>query len=237
MSTDPTPDADEPERAASNQQPVSPFRRTAQFAVVALCLLASAVLGVLNGSPTLWGLLPLGLFVVLLLLDVDIVITTVLAFLSSLLLLGSSPSVAAEFLGDALGSDEMAICMIILFCGGLGEVLIRTGAATDLVLLIMNRLGVGSPLRAQHGIMVASAVLVIALGTLIGAFALAAPLIIPIAARLGVTRSGTALMMFIGGTCGMVVAPFVGSMVAIRTASGISYPEVVVTAGGPLAST
>lgn len=237
MSSDPTHDARETERTTSSEPapPTTTVRRRAQLAIVLLCLIASAVLGAVNEPPTLWGLLPLGLFVVLLLLDLDIVITTVLAFLSALLLLGSPPQVAAEFLGDALGSDVMAIGMIILLGGGLGEVLMRTGAATDLVLLIMNRLGVGSPLRAQLGIMVASAVLVIALGTLIGAFALAAPLIIPIAARLGFTRSGTALMMFIGGTCGMFVAPFVGSMVAIRTASGISYPEFVVTAGGPLA--
>src|SRR5690606_30296235 len=211
------------------------LRRRVQLGVCTAGLLVSAVLGPLTDAPTLWGLLPLGLFVVLLLLDLDIVLATVVSCLAAMLILGAEPGTAAGFLGDALGSDVMAIGMIIVLGGGLGEVLTRTGAASDLVQLIMRRLGTHSPVRAQLGIMLASAVLVIALGTLIGAFALAAPLVIPIAARLGFTRSGTALMMFIGGTCGMFVAPFVGSMVAIRTASGITYPDFVLSAGGPLA--
>ncbi|MDA3624681.1 permease [Saccharopolyspora sp. WRP15-2] len=230
MSLDRTLDAGDTAPARANT-----VRRRIQGGLVALGLIASAVLGPLTEPPTLWGLLPLGLFVVLLLIDLDIVIAAVVTSASALLVLGSNPAEAAGFLGDALGSDVLAIGMIIVLGGGLGEVLLRTGAAADLVRMIMRKLGDDSPARAQLGIMLASAVLVVALGTLIGAFALAAPLVIPIAARLGFTKSGTALMLFVGGTCGMFVAPFVGSMVAIRTASGISYPDFVLTAGGPLA--
>lgn len=215
--------------------PTRAGRTVAQIAVSALGLITAAVVGVASDGPSLWGLLPLLVYAALLLLDLDIVISTGTALLSGLLMLRSGPAAVAELLGGALGSDVVVIGLVIVLGAGLGEVLMRTGAAGELVKVVIKRFGIDSPVRAQLGIMLATAVLVIALGTLIGAFALAAPLVIPIAARLGFTRSGTALMIFVGGTCGMFVAPFVGSMIAIRTASGISYPEFVLVAGGPLA--
>ncbi len=212
-------------------------RRTAVAQVVATTagLVTAVVLGFALDTPGIWGLLPLLMYAALLLLNVDVVGATAVALLSGFLMLQSGPAESAGILGEALGSDIVVIGLVIVLGAGLGEVLMRTGAAGDLVRVVIARFGIDSPIRAQLGIMLATAILVIALGTLIGAFALAAPLIIPIAARLGFTRSGTALMMFIGGTCGMFVAPFVGSMIAIRTASGIGYLEFVAVAGGPLA--
>ncbi|TCP47862.1 putative ion transporter superfamily protein YfcC [Tamaricihabitans halophyticus] len=236
MSTNqPAPSSDKEQPVGEVAGTVTPLRRGVQTAIAVAGLVLSAVLGPLTSSPTLWGFLPLALYAVLLLADLDIVLATTVGLLSGLLVLGAGPIDAADYLADSLASDVVVIGLVIVLGSGLGEVLMKTGAATDLVRLIVQRMGIDSALRAQLGIMLATGVLVIALGTLIGAFALAAPLVIPIAARLGFTRSGTALMMFIGGTCGMFVAPFVGSMVAIRSSSGISYPEFVLVAGGPLA--
>ncbi|MBK1786526.1 Na+/H+ antiporter NhaC family protein [Prauserella cavernicola] len=213
---------------------VSPGLKAARIGLTALALGLSLIVGFTVDGPTLWGLAPIAIYAILVLVGLDIMLASVAALLSGFLLLHSNPIDAAGMLGDALGSDIVEIGLIIMLGAGLGEVLTRTQGATFLVRMIVDRFGVDTAVRAQLSIMIASGVLVIALGTLIGAFAIAAPIVIPIAARLGFTRSSTALMMFIGGACGMFVAPFVGSMVAIREYSGISYPEYVLTAGGPL---
>ncbi|WUR86008.1 hypothetical protein OG967_48360 [Streptomyces phaeochromogenes] len=77
--------------------------------------------------------------------------------------------------------------------------------------------------------------LVAALGTLAGALAVAAPLLLPVAARLGFTRSATAAMMFLGGSAGLAVAPFAGTNVAIMTSAGVSYPQYLLYGAAPLA--
>src|SRR5690606_15452572 len=91
------------------------------------------------------------------------------------------------------------------------------------------------PRTVALGIMLACAALVIALGTFAGALAVAAPLLIPVAARLGYTRTATATLMFIGGASGLTVAPFAGSTVAVMTAANIGYGEYLLFAAAPLA--
>ncbi|MEU3270510.1 Na+/H+ antiporter NhaC family protein [Saccharomonospora sp. NPDC006951] len=226
----------EQERSASEKSTSRAAALTkARGGLVAVVLLGSLLIGFTVDGPTLWGLAPIAIYAVLVLAGLDIMLASVAALVSGFLLLHINPIDAAGMLGDALGTEIVEIGLIIMLGAGLGEVLTRTKGATHLVRMIVDRFGVDTAIRAQLSIMIASAVLVIALGTLIGAFAIAAPIVIPIAARLRFTKSGTALMMFIGGACGMFVAPFVGSMVAIREYSGISYPEYVMTAGGPLA--
>jgi hypothetical protein len=89
-------------------------------------------------------------------------------------------------------------------------------------------------LTIQLGVMAATLVLVFALGTLAGALAIVAPIVIPVVARAGFTRSATATMMFLGGCAGLALAPFAGSNVAILDAAKISYGSYVLVAAGPL---
>lgn len=221
--------------AGTQPDPGSGRLQVVQACLTATALLLSLVVGISVDGATLWGLLPIAVYAVLILAGIEILLASVAALLSGLLLMQADPLEASTLLGDAMGSEIVLIGLIIMLGAGLGEVLTRTRGASYLVQMIVDRFGVHTEVRAQLSIMLASGVLVIALGTLIGAFAVAAPIVLPIAARLQFAKSATALMMFIGGSCGMFVAPFVGSMVAIREYSGVSYPEYVVSAGGPLA--
>lgn len=214
---------------------ISPARNRFIVILASLGLVASLVMGFLTEAPTLWGLLPILLYAVLALLGMDIVVATVVALLSGLLIMQISPLAASELLGDSLGETITIIGVIIMLGAGVGEILKETGVASTIVKGIMGVVGERSMLAVTFGVMIASGALVMALGTLAGAIAISAPIILPVAARLGFTRSATASMLFLGGCAGLAMAPFAGSNVAIMEAADVGYLQYVIYGGGPLA--
>ncbi|MBK1787366.1 Na+/H+ antiporter NhaC family protein [Prauserella cavernicola] len=198
-------------------------------------ILVSLVAGILTQPPTLWGLLPIALFAVLALIGMDILIATAVAVLSGLLLLLPSPAAVGDLFGASLSETITMIGLIIMLGAGVGELLRVTGAADSIVRAVLRVVGHTSRTRAILGVMLACLILVAALGTLAGALAIAAPLLLPVVARLGFTRSASAAMMFIGGSAGLALAPFAGSNVAIMTAADVGYLQYVLYGAGPLA--
>jgi Na+/H+ antiporter NhaC len=210
-------------------------RRRALNLLAAAGLLLSVVAGLLTDGPTLWGLLPIVMYAVLCLLGMDIVVGTVLAVLSGVLIVGLSPIETGTLLGDSLADSVTAIGLIIVLGAGVGEVLRVTGVASTIVHGVMRVVGDRSRAAVVLGVMIACLALVASLGTLAGALAIAAPIVLPITARLGYTRSATASMLFIGGCAGLTVAPFAGSNVAIMTAANVNYLTYLGYGAGPLA--
>lgn len=200
-----------------------------------LGLLASLVAGFLVDGPTLWGLLPIVLYAALALLGMDINVATLVAVLSGVLVLQPTPLAFGELMGKAVADSITMIGLIIMLGAGVGEVLRVTGVASTIVHGVMRLVGRRNPTAVILGIMLASLVLVACLGTLAGALAISAPILLPIAARLGFTRSATAAMMFIGGCAGLALAPFAGSNVAIMQAAGAGYLSYLLHGAGPLA--
>lgn len=214
---------------------VSRTRSLINAVIAVIGLLISAVTGFTTDAPTLWGLLPIILYAVLALAGMDIVVATVIALLSGLLMLQTPPTEVGTILGDSLGETITIIGVIIMLGAGVGEVLKQTGVATTIVRGIMRLVGERSQFAVTLGVMLASGVLVASLGTLAGAIAISAPIILPIAARMGFTKSATASMLFLGGCAGLAMAPFAGSNVAIMEAAEVGYLQYVIYGGGPLA--
>ncbi len=212
-----------------------PLRRRICTVIALAGLLASLVLGQVVQAPTLWGLLPILLYAALCLLGLDIVVSTVVAVLSGILIAARPPTQVGELLGASLGDLVTMIGLIIVLGAGVGEVLRVTGVADTIVSAIMRTVGERSRHAVTFGVMVACLVLVASLGTLAGALAIAAPILIPITARMGFTRSATASMMFVGGCAGLALAPFAGSNVAILTAANVDYLTYLRVGAGPLA--
>ena len=198
-------------------------------------LLVALVAGVATSPPTLWGLLPIVLYAALALLGMDITVATGVAVVSALLLLLPAPVEIGKMFGDSLGETVTMIGLIIALGAGVGEVLRVTGVAHAIVQGVLRVVGHTSRTRTVLGVMLACLVLVAALGTLAGALAIAAPILLPVVARLGFTRSATAAMMFIGGCAGLVLAPFAGSNVAIMTAAEVGYLQYLLYGAAPLA--
>jgi Na+/H+ antiporter NhaC len=198
-------------------------------------LIAAFVAGFITDGPTLWGFLPIGLYAVLCLLGMDLIVGKVIALASGFLILQPTPVAVADVLGDSLADNITMIGLIIILGAGVGEVLKHTGVATTIVHGVMRAVGERSSTAVIYGVMIACALLVGSLGTLAGALAICAPLLLPICARLGFTKSATASMMFIGGVAGLSMAPFAGSNVAIMTAAEVGYLDYVLFGGGPIA--
>ncbi|WP_406052909.1 Na+/H+ antiporter NhaC family protein [Kribbella sp. NBC_00889] len=221
--------------ANAYQVEVAPGRRRLVNALAGAGLVVSIVAGLLTDGPTLWGLLPIVLYAVLCLLGMDIVVGTVVAVLSGVLIAGLSPIETGTLLGKSLADSVTAIGLIIVLGAGVGEVLRVTGVASTIVSGVMRVAGNRSKVAVVLGVMVACLVLVASLGTLAGALAIAAPIVLPITARLGYTRAATASMIFIGGCAGLTIAPFAGSNVAIMTAADVNYLTYLGYGAGPLA--
>ena len=210
--------------------------RTRLLLVLTVIGLTSALIaGFTTSAPTLWGLLPIVLYAVLCLLGMDIVVATVIALLSGVLIMQPAPIEVGNLLGESLADFITMIGLIIMLGAGVGEVLKETGVATTIVRGVMRAVGERSSTAVIFGVMIACAVLVASLGTLAGALAISAPILLPIAARLGFTKSATASMMFIGGCAGLALAPFAGSNVAIMTAADVGYLQYLIYGGGPIA--
>lgn len=214
---------------------VSTGRRRLNTGIAAAGLLASLLVGILTEPPTLWGLLPIGLYAALTILGMDLVVATSVAFLAGALVVAASPVKVGTLLGEALGDTITVIGMVIVLGAGLGEVLRRTGVAERMVRAIMRATGDGNRTAVLGGVLLASLVLVTATGTLAGSVAIVAPIVVPVCARVGYTRSATAAMLFIGGCAGLALAPFAGSNIAILEAAEVGYGTYLAVGALPLA--
>lgn len=214
---------------------VSPGRKRLLAVVSVGGLVASLVAGFLTEAPTLWGLLPIVLYAVLALLSMDIVVATVIAIASGVLIMQSTPVEVGKLLGDSLAESITVIGLIIMLGAGVGEILKVTGVASTIVKSVMRVVGERNMMAVSLGVMISCVLLVASLGTLAGAIAIATPILLPIAARMGFTKSATAAMLFIGGGAGLALAPFAGSNVAIMSAAEVGYLQYLVHGGGPIA--
>lgn len=219
---------DTPPRPASR-------RRGATLAAASAALALSLVVGLATQGPTAWGLLPIALYAVLALTGTDLVVVTAVALVSSFLVALPAPSAAGDVLAASVTDPVTVIGLIIVFGSAVGEVLRVTGVADALVRGIMRVADGHGRTALMYGMMLACLVLVAALGTLAGALAIAAPLLVPVAARAGFTRSATAATMFLGGCAGLALAPFAGSNIAIMDTADTGYLTYLGVGAGPLA--
>lgn len=235
MSREQQPVKSEKSEGNAYELSVSPRRKRLLAVISVGGLIASLVAGYLTEAPTLWGLLPIVLYAVLALLSMDIVVATVIAIASGVLIMQSTPLEVGTLLGDSLAESITVIGLIIMLGAGVGEILKVTGVASMIVKSVMRAVGERNMMVVSLGVMVACVLLVASLGTLAGAIAIATPILLPIAARLGFTKSATAAMLFIGGAAGLAIAPFAGSNVAIMSAAEVGYLQYLAYGGGPLA--
>ncbi|MGY0488615.1 Na+/H+ antiporter NhaC family protein [Streptomyces sp. WG-D5] len=219
---------DAPARPAAHRRPVT-------LVAAGVALAGSLVAGLLTEGPTAWGLLPIALYAVLALTGTNLVVVTALALAGSVLVALPPPGEAGQVLAASVTDPVTVIGVIIVFGAATGEVLRVTGVADALVRGIMRLTEGHGTTVVMYGMMLACLVLVAALGTLAGALAIAAPLLVPIAASAGFTRSATAATMFLGGCAGLALAPFAGSNIAIMDTADAGYLTYLGVGAGPLA--
>ena len=143
--------------------------------------------GVLNmlEYPSIWGLLPLIVYIVLSFTRFNQLVAVSASVLLGAVMSGQTVLSTARAIQGGLGSFLTYVGLIILLGAGLGEVLNRTGVVKNLVYLVTKKMGVNSPQKAILTTMISSVLLVSLLGTLAGANAIIAPILIPIVAAVG----------------------------------------------------
>ena len=186
-------------------------------------------------EPTLWGLVPLVVFAITIFRGWHPLVSIGLSVVVGAVMAGIPPAAVAADIEESLGSFLAYVGLIILAGGGLGKVAERTGVARNIVRFIIDKIGADTPTKVIIGTGVASTVMVALLGTLAGANAIIAPVVIPIMAVAGVS-SAVAAVVFQGfGATGLFLGPFTPPMVTLMGLTGLSYPQVVLFAGLPIA--
>jgi H+/gluconate symporter-like permease len=223
------------ERANAYELEQGRGRRIVTNAIAVAGLVICAIAGFGAEAPTLWGVVPIAMYAVLCLLGMDLVIATVVSLVGGVLIAQQTPAEFGKLLGESMGDLVTTIGVIIMLGAGVGEVLRVTGVAHTIVHWVLRVAGQRSQRAVLLGVMLSCLVLVTSLGTLAGALAISAPILLPVAARVGFTRSATAAMMFVGGCAGLALAPFAGSNVAIMEAAGVGYLTYLQYGAAPIA--
>ena len=186
--------------------------------------------------PPILGLSPLLLYIVFAFKKDMHPVANVLicTLLGAILVKQPLPELGAVF-ARSLGSFLALVGFIIMLGAALGVVLRKTGAAEHIVNILMKKIGVNTPSKAILATMVCTVTLVTLLGTLAGANAIIAPIVIPLVAAIGITPSTLAAIFQGAGQTGLFIGPFTPPMVTIMEITGLTYPQVLFGAGLPVA--
>lgn len=181
------------------------------------------------------GLLPLLVYMVLVLREMDPLPATIICVVIGAVINAKSLVAVGTDLSKAMGSFLGLVGLIIMLGRGLGEILSETKVAHTLVYKIMYGIGVNSQRKAALGIMLASLVIVGLLGTMAGGIAIIAPIVNPIAAAVGLTPAVVAVLYQSVGEEALTLGPFTPPVVTLLGLTKLDYGTMIVTAAIPIA--
>lgn len=194
---------------------------------------------VLGSDQAIWwgllGLSPLVIYIVLVFRNVDILPATAVCVVIGAVLSRQTPASFGAALADSMGSFLALVGLIIMLGRGLGEVLNATRVSHTIVHRIIYTIGVDTEKKAMLGIMAACLVIVGLLGTMAGGNAVIAPIVLPIAASVGLSRSTVGVIFQAVGEEALILGPFSPPVITLLGLTGISYGEMLLYVSGPVA--
>lgn len=186
------------------------------------------------GLPALLGFLPMLLYIILSFKGKDMLVVVLVCVVLGAILTGQTFLSFGNALNAALGSFMGLIGFIILMGAGLGHLLTKTSVAQNIVHIVVNKTGVKNQKQAMIATMFSSVLLVGMLGSMAGSNAILAPIIIPIVASFGVTPNALGVLLHGAGATGLLLGPFVPSVVTTMGLTGISYGKYLMHVGLPV---
>lgn len=187
------------------------------------------------GISPIFALIPLIVYIILAFKDINAVLNVVICVILSAIMTNHSLLSMGGVIADALGSFLSMIGFIIMLGSALGAVLRKTGVAEFIVMTLMKKIGIDTERKAILSCMACSIVLVSLLGTLAGANAIIAPIVIPLVAAIGITPSMLAAVLFGSGITGLFIGPYAPPVLTYMGLTGLSYGSYVLGAGLPVA--
>lgn len=185
--------------------------------------------------PPILGLLPLIIYIVLSFReDSNPVLNVAICVIIGAILNKQNVFGLGSVIADAMGSFMALIGFIIMLGSGLGAVINKVGVAENVVHMMMDKFKVNNERKAILVTMATSIILVTLLGTMAGANAIIAPIVIPLIATIGITPSTLSLIFQGAGQTGLFLGPFTPPMVTLMEITGLSYGKVLLYAGLPV---
>lgn len=186
------------------------------------------------GLPALIGFLPLVIYLYLAFKGKNLLSTVIICVLVGAVLTGQTPVSLSNEIANGLKSFLGLIGFIIMMGAGLGEVLTETKVARNLVEILIKKVGIKSQNQAIIVTMGTSTLLVSLLGTLAGANAMIAPILIPIVASFGLAPNALAVILHGAGACGLFLGPFVPPVITLMGITGLTYGAYLANVGIPV---
>lgn len=181
------------------------------------------------------GLIPLLVYMVLVLREMDPLPATIVCVAIGAVINAKSLVAVGADLSKAMGSFLGLVGLIIMLGRGLGEILSETFVAHTLVYKIMYGIGVNTQKKAMLGIIAASMVIVGLLGTMAGGVAIIAPIVNPIAVAVGLTPSAVAVLYQSAGEEALTLGPFTPPVVTLIGLTKLDYGTMLMTTAIPIA--
>ena len=193
----------------------------------------------LEMTSSLWwglaGLLPLLVYVVLVFRGTEVLAATATCVVLGALLSHQTLLSFGAALASAMGSFLAMVGLIIMLGRGLGEVLSATGVSHTIVHRIIHTIGIDTEKKAMAGIMTACLVMVGLLGTMAGGNAIIAPIVVPIAAAVGLSRSTVGVIFQAVGEEALILGPFTPPVITLLGLTKIGYLDMLLYVSGPVA--
>ncbi len=183
----------------------------------------------------LLGLVPLLLYIVLVFRDVDPLPATVICVIIGAIICKQDLASFGDVMQKAMGSFLAIVGLIIMLGRGLGEVLNETKVTHTIVHKIIYSIGIDTQKKAMVGIMISCFVVIGLLGTMAGGNAILAPIVLPVAAAVGLSRSTIGIIFQAVGEEALILGPFTPPVVTLLGLTKIGYGEMVLFAAGPVA--
>lgn len=185
--------------------------------------------------PPIFGLLPLLIYIVLAFRKgMNLVVLVAISVLSGAILTCQTPKMFGATFYSSIGSFLGLVGVMIMAGSGLGNVLRRTGVAENIVNFLTRRVGVNTQSRAIISVMICSVVMTTLLGTLAGANAVIAPIVISLVATVGLTPWTVAVLFQGAGQAGLFLSPVSAAMLVMMEITGKSYPYLLGFVGIPV---
>lgn len=184
-------------------------------------------------APSLLGLLPLLVYIVLIFMNKSNLFATLVGIIVGAILIGHDLGMLAGDFATSMGSFVVMIGLIIMLGAGLGRLMNESGITETLVYWIVTGLKVNSQNKARLALMIISILICGLLGTLGGGNAIIAPIVIPVLASIGMTPTTTALILKNAGEVGLFWGPLTGVTLATLELTNMSFGEYMFVAGLP----
>lgn len=183
--------------------------------------------------PPIVGMLPLIFFIIMALLGKSQMLCLILSTVLCMLLSGTGVIDYSILLSGSMGSSLCLIGLVILLSSGLGKVLEISGVSHTIVHSIVNRIGVKTENRAILVTILCSTLVCGLLGTLGGGNSIIAPILIPVVAAAGLSRSTVGTIFQNAGETGLIWGPLSPTVAALIAITGLSYGKMMLFAALP----